>query len=259
MWFEKLSHIQSDKTDHILFCFPYAGGSAEVFRSLSNCLEKNILVYALQLPGCGSRFDEALSRDVENILQAVHEEMKRLINGKQFSLFGHSNGGLFAYELANRLNNENQSPANVFISAEAAPHITSFKEDPFNFSDTQLSELLVRYGGTHDEIISDEDLKAVFFPVIRNDFSINYHMKRYLLPKQSVSELVLIYGRQDKTMSKEDILAWENYTCGGIDIHFVDSDHFFIRHIPKVVANIIHARIELSTKRERTAVLSAKV
>ncbi|WP_350306569.1 thioesterase II family protein [Photorhabdus viridis] len=255
MWFEKLSHTQSGKTDHILFCFPYAGGSAEVFRGLSICLAKNIAVYALQLPGGGSRFGEALSRDMEKILQAVHGEMRHLINGSRFSLFGHSNGGLFAYELANRLNNENQSPANVFISAEAAPHITNFKEDPFYFSDAQLSELLVKYGGTHDEVISNEDFKAIFFPIIRNDLSLNYHMKHYLRQKHSVSELVLIHGQKDKTMSKEDMLAWENYTCGGVDIHLVDSDHFFIQHIPQVVADIIHTRIALSTKQERPMIV----
>jgi Predicted thioesterase involved in non-ribosomal peptide biosynthesis len=41
-----------------LFCFHYAGGSAQVFHDWPQHLPRSVEVAALQLPGRGHRFDE---------------------------------------------------------------------------------------------------------------------------------------------------------------------------------------------------------
>src|SRR4051812_31478918 len=42
-----------------LFCFPYAGGGAQVFRNWANHLPADVEVCLAQLPGRGSRMREA--------------------------------------------------------------------------------------------------------------------------------------------------------------------------------------------------------
>lgn len=103
MWFEQIKRGTGGDDEHILFCFPYAAGNAEVFVPFSHYVNSNTSVYAMQLPGNGRRFSEALCNDVCKILDEVEREATSLMSGKQYSFLGHSNGGLFAFELASRL------------------------------------------------------------------------------------------------------------------------------------------------------------
>lgn len=243
MWFEQIKRGTGGDDEHILFCFPYAAGNAEVFVPFSHYVNSNTSVYAMQLPGNGRRFSEALCNDVYKILDEVEREATSLMSGKPYSFLGHSNGGLFAFELASRFIAQDKPPARIFIAAEAPPHITDFKHDPMHSDDDEMAEVLRRYGGTQPDILDDVDFRSLFFPIIRNELSINFHMKRALKEKTINYPLVLIHGSRDSTVSKTDIAAWARYTSAHIGLHTVSSDHFFINHQPKEVADIVNQQL----------------
>ena len=66
-----------------LFCFPYAGGSASAFASVTSRLSKDIQVTALELPGRGNRRNEPLCTDMQQILDELFDAVTSRISGHE--------------------------------------------------------------------------------------------------------------------------------------------------------------------------------
>src|SRR5262245_54066185 len=88
-----------------LFCFPWSGANASVYRDWAQSLPDEIETVAVQLPGRSSRRDEApvdrLAPLAVQIARAIGDELGE--RPGRFALFGHSLGALLAYEVARRL------------------------------------------------------------------------------------------------------------------------------------------------------------
>jgi len=54
-----------------LFCFPYAGGSALIFRRWQNVLPATVEICPVQLPGRGSRLHETLLSDLDSLVETI--------------------------------------------------------------------------------------------------------------------------------------------------------------------------------------------
>ena len=85
-----------------LFCFPYGGSGASVYREWQKLLPDTIEVCPIQLPGRENRFDEA---PVDNLKLLIEVLLKNLSSefDLPFAFFGHSFGSLIAFELARAL------------------------------------------------------------------------------------------------------------------------------------------------------------
>lgn len=237
MSFEKFSG--GPEASHNLFCFPYAGGAAKSFIELAQALPADIALYAYEFPGRGMRFSDDLISNPLTLIEESYVDLVLKSRGKPFSLFGHSNGGLFAYALGQKLLAQEIRVQNIFISAEAPPHITELERDPLTFSDKEIKQLFYIYGGTTDELIEDPDFIALFAPILIADLSVNYHMKHNLCHTQITQELVIIAGQQDLTISEKSIKEWQQYTTAGIKYVTVNSDHFFINSHANDVASLV--------------------
>lgn len=54
-----------------LFCFPYAGGRALIYRSWAKSLPTNIEVCAIELPGRGSLLKETPFTQMEPLIETI--------------------------------------------------------------------------------------------------------------------------------------------------------------------------------------------
>src|SRR4051812_30171971 len=88
-----------------LFCFPYAGGAANVFHNWSSLLPSSIDVCAVQPPGRGNRLLEEPYTGLRELVGAAANALLPHMD-RPFALFGHSMGALVAFELARFLRNE---------------------------------------------------------------------------------------------------------------------------------------------------------
>ncbi|MEM8546063.1 MAG: alpha/beta fold hydrolase, partial [Cyanobacteria bacterium P01_H01_bin.119] len=111
-----------------LFCFPYAGGSGKtVYRNWGQILPNTVEVCAIELPGHGSRLIETPLTDLTEIVTALAGMMQPLLD-KPFACFGHSLGGLIAFELVGHLRQNRQIiPQHLWVSAARPPHLPSDK------------------------------------------------------------------------------------------------------------------------------------
>src|SRR5215510_10563903 len=153
-----------------LFCFPYAGGTAAVFRNWPRYLSSEIEVCAIQYPGRGSRLAEPLRDDVVDVMNAVYSDLQPFLK-KPFAFFGHSMGAMVSYEFARRLQREGQSePLQLFVSGCVAPHERMFKEPTYHLPQPEFIAELRRLQGTPAEVLDNADLMQLMMPMIRADF-----------------------------------------------------------------------------------------
>src|SRR5262249_30777732 len=79
-----------------LFCFPYAGGNAMIYRLWPDLLPANIEVCHVNLPGRGNRLQEPAFTDIPTLVEAVTEPVAAY-SDKPFAFFGHSMGALISF------------------------------------------------------------------------------------------------------------------------------------------------------------------
>ncbi len=105
-----------------LFCFPYGAAGASVYRAWSE-LDEQIEVCPVQLPGRETRLDEAPFTDLGALLDALVPAILARAD-LPFAFYGHSMGGLVAFEAARRLlGARGPQPRHLFVGGFSAPNV----------------------------------------------------------------------------------------------------------------------------------------
>src|SRR5215213_1931004 len=99
-----------------LFCFPYAGGGAAIYRLWPQNLPSEVEVCGAHLPGRGTRLREQPFTGLDALVDAAAEAIAPSLD-KPFALFGHSMGAMISFELARRLCDQGRpQPTHLFVS-----------------------------------------------------------------------------------------------------------------------------------------------
>ena len=85
-----------------LICFPYAGGGPSLFRGWPLELSQQVEVCAVQRPGREARMKEPPIGDLRRLVVELADAIEPSLD-RPFALFGHSVGGLVAFEFAREL------------------------------------------------------------------------------------------------------------------------------------------------------------
>ena len=101
-----------------LFCLPYAGGGTSIFYQWQSMLKNaGILVCPILLPGREHRINEELIDNAYELSNQIYKGIQEELN-RPFLIFGHSMGGIIAYELS-RLIYEKEKKCRKFCSFPA--------------------------------------------------------------------------------------------------------------------------------------------
>lgn len=226
-WFERLSTAGTPLLR--LFCFPYAGGSAQVFRMWQRNLPAQVELCLVHLPGRGRRMTETPFTRLQPLVQAVADAMVPEINSR-FALYGHSMGALVSFELARELRRRNLSPPlHLFVSGRRAP--SAPKTDPpiFHLPPRELIAEIKRLNGTPREFFEHAELQELFLPLLRADFEI---VDTYAYaPEAPLAFPITVYGgEQDEQVPIESLTVWEEQTSTKFKLRMLPGDHFFIHN-----------------------------
>src|SRR3954463_418358 len=104
-WFESLQGVNAGAIK--LFCFPHAGGSAQIFRGWQPYLSPEITLCLAHLPGKGPRISERPFTEIKMLVAALADAILPQIQGA-FAFWGHSMGALVSFELARELQRRKQ-------------------------------------------------------------------------------------------------------------------------------------------------------
>ncbi|HVY14527.1 MAG TPA: alpha/beta fold hydrolase [Rhodopila sp.] len=219
-----------------LFCIPHAGGGASAYRGWADALAPHVAVQILQLRGRESRFREPPQTELEDVLadllDVVAPEARH-----PFALFGHSMGGLLAFELAHRLRRlTGRTPVHLFVSACRAPNRAQIAEPISTLPQPDfVAEVMRRYGGIPAAILADKGFMAAILPAMRADFGI---LERYQVAERSPLDcpVSVFGGLHDKATPRPALEDWRQHTTGGCSLQMLEGEHFYLQQQRPVLA-----------------------
>lgn len=210
-----------------LFCFPYAGGAASIYRNWSQRLPMSIEVCPVQIPGRGNRLSEAPYSNLFTLVEALGEVLLPYLD-RPFAFFGHSMGALIGFELAHLLRDANKpEPTQLFVSGRCAPQAGK-KDDPtYKLPEAEFIEELRRLKGTPAEALEQPELMQMMLPILRADFEI-CQTYEYSHETPLTCPIKAYGGLQDDEVSREDLEAWSRHTTASTRLRMFPGDHFFL-------------------------------
>lgn len=208
-----------------LFCFPYAGGGTLSYRPWAELLPE-VEICPILLPGRERRLTEPAFTELSALIAALSSAILPYLD-KPFAYFGHSMGGLLAFELIRHLRPERHSPLHLFVSGCRAPQLPDPEPLLHTLPDDEFLEALRRFNGTPDEVLANQELMAVLLPMIRADFTL---LKTYgYSPQKPLSCPITVFGGlQDTTVAYDHLNAWQSQTDAAFSLHMLPGDHFFL-------------------------------
>jgi medium-chain acyl-[acyl-carrier-protein] hydrolase len=210
-----------------LFCFPYAGGSEVTFRTWQQKLPETIEVLPIQLPGHGTRMKEPPLTRLAPLVQGLGQSLRPELD-LPFAFFGHSMGGLIAFELARQLRREGGPlPVHLFVSAKCCPkQIDDFYRG--EIPDEELIQILRRFEGTPREVLENAELMQLLLPVVRADMEL---CNTYVCAPEPPlpCPITAFGGLEDHKSGRECMEGWENYTTGRFALRMFPAGHFFLQ------------------------------
>jgi medium-chain acyl-[acyl-carrier-protein] hydrolase len=225
-----------------LFCFPFGGAGASVYRDWQNALPESIEICPVQPPGREERLSEkpftALAPLVSELGQALEPYLDR-----PFAFFGHSMGALISFELARHLRRLNKPiPAYLFISGRPAPQILLNNPPTFDLPDPEFIEELRQIQGTPESVLQNPELMALFLPLLRADFELcqTYQYKNEL-PLDC--PFFVFGGLTDPDISQESLVSWRAQTTCPMQLQMFPGDHFFILNAQQKILQIISQQL----------------
>lgn len=193
----------------ILICLPYAGGSSVNYLPWQSKINLKIKLHPVELKGRGRRLNEGLPSSIDEVVEDIfNKEFLNLINKEEYALFGHSMGGVIAYELyLKTLKLGKRLPKHIFFSGCEAPYTRSTNDISHNLPDEEFINKIVNLGGTPREVVEDINFKRYFLPIIKNDFKILENYKT-VFKGELLCDFSILYGNKDYTITVEGLKSW---------------------------------------------------
>lgn len=211
-----------------LFCFPYAGGAASLFRTWADRLPDTVEVCAIQLPGREERHREPLFTDLPSLIAALSADFTAFLD-RPFALFGHSVGALVCFELTRHLRQQNDPmPLHLFAAGRRAPQLPDTTPALHNLPDDRFIAELRSYNGTPEIVLQNAELMDLFLPILRADFALN-ETYRYTAQLPLNCPISALGGLADHTVSLDSLKAWQMQTTASFDLQMFPGGHFFLK------------------------------
>ena len=209
-----------------LFCFPFAGGGASVYRGWGRDLP-GVDVVAIQPPGREDRYGETAYTNLRTLTRDLSAAIEPWLD-RPAVFFGHSMGGSIAHQLALDLQTRGRAPQLLIISARPAPHVPPDRKPIHALSDDGFVAELKKLEGTPAAVLENRELMDFLLPTLRADFEL---CDTHVCDRAATLDtpLVLFGGLEDQTAGREKLEEWRGYTTGPVSVQMFPGNHFFLQ------------------------------
>jgi medium-chain acyl-[acyl-carrier-protein] hydrolase len=235
-----------------LFCFPYAGAGASIYRLWPNHLSENIEVVAIHPPGRAHRLREPSRTRIEAMVESALCILEPLTD-RPFAVFGHSLGAVVAGEFARALQTQGRPPAHLFVSSRPAPRgpeqqLHQLPHDDF------IAAVNARYQGIPKEILAHPEVLELLLPSLRADIEA-LETFRLGVDRPKIACPTTVYGGEfDQTVSRADLEWWNEETAEPCRIRVFPGDHFYLNgEMGPMLADLSKALANIQPMRAKTA------
>jgi medium-chain acyl-[acyl-carrier-protein] hydrolase len=235
-----------------LFCFPYAGAGAVIFRHWQAGLAGNVEVCPVQLPGRGKRIGEQPYTQMQFLIEALAQALLPHLD-KPFAFFGHSMGALIGFEIARTLRKRyGLSPRQLFVSGRRAPGIPNLEPPTSNLPEAEFIETLHNLKGTPREVLDHPELMELVLPQLRADFTL-CETYAYAPATPLDCPIGVFGGLQDAEVSREQLEGWRTETTAAFSLRMFPGDHFFLNTeralLLRALSQALHESAEAQCRR----------
>ncbi len=211
-----------------LFCLPYAGGGASMFRTWQASLPETIEVMPIQPPGRENRLTEAAFTEMEPLVEALCQALGSWLD-VPFAFFGYSFGALVAYETVLRLRAEKGLVAgHLLVAAHRAPQVPNEYRQLYDLDDDEFRGELEKLDGTPKEVLQHPELMELMMPLLRADFSINDTYRIELGEPELGCAITALGGIDDHDVERRHLEPWRELTRGRFRLRMLPGGHFFL-------------------------------
>ncbi len=199
-----------------------------MFRDWAGGVGSQLEVVAIQLPGRENRIGELPLNQIVDVVEKAESELLPLFD-RPFAFFGHSYGAEICFRLARRLRQRSHPmPIHLFLSACRASHLPNPHPPIRGLSDEEFTaELVHRYNGFPQEVLTNKELLQLVLPAIRADFEA-IETKIYEEQRPLDCPISALGGREDPTVTEDQLLAWGGQTSGNFQLHLFPGNHFYL-------------------------------
>ena len=219
-----------------LYCLPYAGGSAMLFRPWRHALLPHAEVVPMELPGHGTRMSEPLIADYSPLVERLADELvsdlqAHAASGRRlppYAIFGHSAGARLGFGIAARAaSRTGHEPVHLFLSGAAPFDAARRERRRSHLSDREWRRELQELGGTPPQVLAAPGLLDIMLPTLRADFRAmeGSHVDAHL---QLDCPLTLIAADQDDVAPVAGVWQWSRHSSGTCRHVLLHGDHFSV-------------------------------
>jgi len=219
-----------------LYIFPHAGGSPQYYIPFAKAFSSDIKRIAVQYPGPRGTHDLASFTSIPDLADGVCQMLSPLDHSDgAVSFFGHSMGGLVAFEVARRFESAGNPIAALFVSACGAPGRIGYDYIPE--SDQGLLNAVSEMTGANPEFMENEEFAAKILPTLRGLKAIaNYDCP----PDATVSCPIFAFlGDVDEVATYEKVQPWSQRTMSEFTARVFAGHHFYLNdHLADLVSDV---------------------
>lgn len=209
-----------------LVLLPHAGAGAARYVPWAECLPEWIELLIVRLPGRETRLSEPAIDQRAALVSALAQGLRGHVL-PPFALFGHSMGGLLAFELSAAWRDAaSAQPIMLGVSGCGPPHLP--KERTLHLlSDEELCEELTRMGGLAREVLDHAEIRQLAFPLLRADLRV-CDTSGYAVRAPLKVPLRAYCGREDVAVSIQNALRWAELVDDSFELKDFPGGHFFL-------------------------------
>ena len=227
------------ETQPKLFIFPHAGGSAQYYVPFAKTFTTDIKRVAVQYPGQRGKQDFAsftsLPALADEVCKMVSPDKEGGVDGPTIAFFGHSMGGLLAFEVARRFEAAGRPIAALFVSACAAPGRVGYDDIPED--DEGLLAAVSTLTGASPEFMQNPEFAASILPTLRGLKAIaNYNCPAEVTLSCPIH---VFYGDDDEIATAEKVTPWSERTTAAFTMREFKGHHFYLNdHLGDLVPEV---------------------
>lgn len=230
-----------------LFCLPWAGVGAGVYRPWAFELPATIDLCAVRPPGRESRLAEVPHSDLIPLAEGVAGAIRPFLD-RPFAVFGHSLGSWVGFELTRCLLRElDVSPVHLFVSGRRAPRLPGRDTPMHDLPDTEfVSEMRRRYGGIPDQVLQDRGLLDLLLPGLRADVTAA-ETYQYSDAEPLSCPISAFGGLSDLRVDSDELDGWRAETSGPFRLERFPGGHFYVESSRSQLLRTISADLATTT------------
>ncbi|WP_414938803.1 thioesterase II family protein [Amycolatopsis sp. cmx-11-51] len=231
-----------------VFCFPYAGGDPRAYLDWQPRLDDHADVVAVCPPGKAHRAHEPLpvfDDLADRIADAIADEVGR--DPRPAQLFGHSFGGLLAFEVARRLRDVH-AVGHLTASGISGPSLLPSERvrGIAGLEGAEFAEALAFFGQFPPDVVADKDVLDLLLPGLKADFDLAVGYRYRPAPPLEIGVSVIV-GTEDPHVGDAQVAPWDKECAEPPEQHRVPGGHFYFDPDPEPVVSLLRAHAEAAT------------